>query len=146
MGSKPSAKNKGVQPECRPLESSGAVSEEVSCAAERYESARIGYLSHVSTAKPVRNSPGIGGAKSTSEQNLLATQPTFADAKYSRRAINREAHTPMREGRLRRISEAFSTRLQLQFLFIVSMKPTLWRPNLNVMGTIARVWRESYCE
>jgi len=63
----------------RPLESSGAVSEEVSCAAERYERSRMGYLSSVNTAKPVRNPPGIRGAKSTSEQNLLAIQPTFTD-------------------------------------------------------------------
>jgi hypothetical protein len=44
----------------------------LACAAERHERARIGYLSFVNTAKPVRNPPGIGGAKSTSEQNLLA--------------------------------------------------------------------------
>jgi len=51
----------------------------LACAAERYERARIGYLSFVNTAKPVRNPPGIGGAKSTSEQNLLAIQSTFTD-------------------------------------------------------------------
>ena len=63
----------------RPLENSGAVSEEVSLRRRAIRRTRIGYLSSVNTAKPVRNSPGIGGAKSTSEQNLLAIQPTFTD-------------------------------------------------------------------